>query len=128
MDSIRFKNGETLKIEDGYTIGNIIHIADNETDALAATGMITRENVEHVEFFKDGAEPHGIYDYLTLVAQPTRQAEEQDGEKTGRVIVMFGLREQTELEQRVATLEESQTLQDGAIEEMADVVSELAEG
>lgn len=121
MDYIKFANGTKLEIEETATLGNIRHLAETEAAALAVCALVTPENLTHVEFSNDEG-VYGEYDNLISDAQPTRQATE-DG-----VLVTISLREKTALELRVDALEDSQALQDGAIEDIADVVSELAEG
>lgn len=126
-DIMVLANGDQIEIEDGGSLGNITHISETEADASATIAKITRENVSHVQFLKDG-NVYGEYENMILAYRPIRQEEEVDGQLTGRILVMFSLREQTDVELRLSALEDSQALQDGAIEDIADVVSELAEG
>lgn len=129
MDYIKLVDGYELTIEDGASIAEITHIAEDETAATEACAEIKKENVKRIEFWdENGTAPYGVYGNMVLLAPATRQDEEVGGEPTGRVIVRFGLREQNEIEARLEALEVSQAIQDGAIEDIAEVVSELAEG
>lgn len=122
MDYIKLTDGTQITIEDGASLGRIIHISDTEADATAICAAVTAENIAHVEFYNGGAEqPYGVYDDLALNAPPTRHDE------SGAVVVAISLREKTDLEKRVDALEESQATQDGAIEDIGTVLSDMAE-
>lgn len=122
MDKLRFMDGTIIDIEDGATLSDITHIARNEADALFVCGKVTPENVEHLEFLH-GEAVTGDYRNVIIAAPTTR--EDGEGET---VIVRMHFREKTDLEIRVDALEEGQTVQDGAIEDIGAVLSDMAEG
>ena len=124
MDYMKLADGTQVTIEDGASLGRIIHVTDNEADAQAVCMAVRDEgNLDHVEFYNEGVEqPYGIYDDLALNAQPTRHDE------NGAVVVTISLREKTDIEKRLDALEESQQIQDGAIEDIGMVLSDMAEG
>lgn len=122
MEKMKFYDGTEISIEDGAALDDITHIARNEADALFVCGKVTAENVSHLEFFH-GELLIGQYDNVIIAAPTTR--EDGEGET---VIVRMHFREKTELELRVDALEESQEVQDGAIEDIGLVLSDLAEG
>lgn len=122
MNWMTFKDGTKIEIEEGASLGHITHIAQNEAMALYVCGKVTAENVSHLEFFH-GELLTGQYDNVIIAAPTTRE----DGEN-GAVIVRMHFREKTELELRVDALEESQEVQDGAIEDIGLVLSDIAEG
>ena len=62
----------------------------------------------------------GEYTDLILMAAPVRQDTEDE-----KVSVTFGLREKTSVELQLDALEEGQAVQDGAIEDLGIVVSEM---
>lgn len=124
MDYMKLADKTQITIEDGASLDRIVHVAENEADAQAAC-MAVREagNLDHVEFYNEGAEePYGVYDHLILKTPVTRHDE------AGTVVVTIRLREKSDLEKRVDALEESQAVQDGAIEDLGLVVSDIAEG
>ena len=124
MSYIKLADGTQYLIEDGASLDHIEHIAADEAAALAVCAKFTPENLAHVEFSTDPEdEPHGIYENLVLNAAPIRQDTED-----GKVLVVISLREKTELELRVDALEESQAVQDGAIEDLGLAMSDMAEG
>ena len=51
-----------------------------------------------------------------------------DIDNDGKVVANFSLREKTDIEKRLDAIEAGQTLQDGAIRDLGDVVSTIAEG
>ena len=123
MDYIKLTDGTQVTIEDGASLDRIIHISATEADATAVSAAVTAENIAHVEFFNEDAEqPYGVYDDLALNAPPTRHDE------NGAVVVTISLREKTDIEKRLDALEESQQIQDGAIEDIGMVLSDIAEG
>ena len=124
MDYMKLADKTQITIEDGASLDRIVHVAENEADAQAAC-MAVREagNLDHVEFYNEGAEePYGVYDHLILKTPVTRHDE------AGTVVVTISLREKSDLEKRVDALEESQAVQDGAIEDLGLIVSDMAEG
>jgi len=122
MDKLKFLDGTIIDIMDGATLSDITHIATNEANAIFVCGKVVPGNVEHLEFFH-GELLNGEYDNIIIAAPTTRE----DGEE-GAVIVRMHFREKTDLELRVDALEESQEIQDGAIEDIGTVLSDLAEG
>lgn len=123
MDYMKLADGTQVTIEDGASLGRIIHVTDNEADAQAVCMAVRDEgNLDHVEFYNEGVEqPYGIYDDLALNAQPTRHDD------NGAVVVTISLREKTDIEKRLDALEESQGIQDGAIEDIGSALSDIAE-
>lgn len=123
MDYIKLTDETQITIEDGASLDRIIHTAATEADATAVCAAVTAENIAHVEFYNEGAEqPYGVYDDLALNAPPTRHDE------NGAVVVTISLREKTDIEKRLDALEESHEIQDGAIEDIGMVLSDMAEG
>ena len=121
MDKLKLYDGTLIDIEDGASLFSITHIARNEADALFVCGKVTAENVSHLEFFH-GELLTGQYDNVIIAAPTTR--EDGEGET---VIVRMHFRERTEMEKRMDALEESQEIQDGALEDLGAAVSELTE-
>lgn len=122
MDKLRLMDGTIIDIEDGATLFEVTHIASNEANAMFVCGKVVPGNVEHLEFYH-GEQLTGQYDNVIIAAPTTRENGEE-----GAVIVRMHFREKTDLELRVDALEESQEIQDGAIEDIGTVLSDLAEG
>ena len=128
MNWMTFKDGTRIEIEEGASLGHIAHIATNEANALFVCEKCTPDNVSEIKFSQpgeDGAEIiTGEYSGLLLSGAPTRQTNE-DGLS---VNVTISLYEPSALELRVAALEESQTVQDEAIDDLGGAVSDMMEG
>ena len=122
MDKLKFVDGTIIDIEEGATLSEVTHIASNEANAMFVCGKVVPGNVEHLEFYH-GELLTGQYDNVIIAAPTTR--EDGEGET---VIVRMHFREKTDLEKRVDALEEGQTVQDGAIEDIGAVLSDLMEG
>lgn len=122
MDKIKLVDGTTIDIEDGASLAEVTHIATNEANAMFVCGKITPENVEHLEFLHDELLT-AKYDHIIIAAPTTRE----DGE-SGTIIVRMHFREKSDLEIRMDALEQSQDVQDGAIEDIGTVLSDMAEG
>lgn len=121
MDKLKLMDGTIIDIEDGASLESVTHIATNEANALFVCGKVTAENVASLQFLH-GEAVTGDYQNVIIAAPTTR--ENGEGET---VIVRMHFREKTDLELRVDALEESQEIQDGAIEDIGTVLSDLAE-
>lgn len=125
-DYMKLATGRQIEVEDGTYLGGIVHIAEDEAAAVEVCAAITPAALSHVEFCSgETGEAYGIYENLIKTAEPARQTND-DG--TGTVTVTISLREKTALEKRLDALEESQEIQDGAIEDIGMVLSDMAEG
>lgn len=122
MDKLKFTDGTTIDIEEGASLGEVTHIASNEANALFVCGKVTAENVASLQFLH-GEAVTGDYQNVIIAAPTTR--EDGEGET---VIVRMHFREKTDVELRLDALEESQEVQDGAIEDIGLVLSDIAEG
>jgi len=122
MDSIKLVDGTIIPIKDGASLESVTHIASNEANAMFVCGKVTAENVSTLQFLH-GEAVTGDYQNVVIAAPTTR--EDGEGET---VIVRMHFREKTDLEIRVDALEEGQTVQDGAIEDIGAVLSDMAEG
>lgn len=122
MDKLKFADGTLIDIEEGASLAEVTHIASNEANAMYVCGKVTADNVSHLEFFH-GELLTGQYDNVIIAAPTTR--EDGEGEQ---VVVRMHFREKTDVELRLDALEEGQTVQDGAIEDIGAVLSDMAEG
>ena len=122
MDKLKFTDGTIIDIEEGASLAEVTHIANNEANALYVCGKVTAENVASLRFLHGDAVT-GDYQNVIIAAPTTRE----DGEE-GAVIVRMHFREKTDVELRLDALEEGQTVQDGAIEDIGAVLSDIVEG
>lgn len=122
MDKLKFTDGTVIDIEDGASLEEVTHIASNEANAIFVCGKVTAENVASLQFLH-GEAVTGDYQNVIIAAPTTR--EDGEGET---VVVRMHFREKTDVELRLDALEEGQTVQDGAIEDIGAVLSDMAEG
>ena len=125
-DHVILANQTSIAIEDGGSLGSLVSIVNSEEAAvLICNALVVPQNLSHVEFIADPDEAvYAEYDNLVILSTPTRESEIVDDEPTGRVIIRFGFRESTDIELRILELEETQLIQDGAIEELAEIIAE----
>ena len=121
MDKLKFVDGTIIDIGEGASLGEVTHIATNEANALYVCGKVTAENVSTLQFLH-GEAVTGDYQNVIVAAPTTR--EDGEGET---VIVRMHFREKTDVELRLDALEEGQTVQDGAIEDIGAVLSDIVE-
>ena len=121
MDKLKFVDGTIIDIEEGASLGEVTHIATNEANAMYVCGKVTAENVASLQFLH-GEAVTGDYQNVIIAAPTTR--EDGEGET---VIVRMHFREKTDVELRLDALEEGQTVQDGAIEDIGAVLSDIVE-
>ena len=102
-----------------------MHIAPDTSEAIAVLQKLTAANMTRVEFWQDDKSeaPYGSFSGIALYGDPTITINE---DKT--VTLKISLREKSEIELRLDALEETQAIQNGAIEDLGMAVSELAEG
>lgn len=120
MDYIVFSDGYRLKIEDGGELGRMVHVAPSDAQAAAISEKIAGEKLDLVTIL-NGDNVIAEYRDLMLNGPVMRYTED------GKVYVVLSFREKTSIEARLDALEESQNVQDGAIEELGTVVSDLSE-
>lgn len=111
-------------------IGDIVAFYDTMSQAQVEGAWITPENVAHIQTTTDNSDPIG--EYFNLVINSTEIVPVYEDEETvSGYELHIHLREKTAVEvltERVDALEESQTVQDGAIDDLGGAVSELMEG
>lgn len=122
MDSLRLVNGYTFEIAELASLGNVNHIAESENAALEVCEQLTAENVKTLQFLHNG-DVSGEYENVVKNFEPTRTSNE-DGTVT--VHMSFGIKSALEL--RIEALENTQAIQDLAIEDVGEAISDLMEG
>ena len=92
----------------------------NKVGMVNVWDKLTAENLSSVQIKNGSGLTVGNYKDLVLVSETS--AVQQDG----TVLTFFCLREKDALEKRMEAVEEGQAVQDGAIMDMADMVSGLS--
>lgn len=125
MEKIIFADNTELEIKEGASLGSITATVDSWTAlGAAATALRTSGNLNDVQFSSNG-QVTGMYADMTLVF-PLFHAVDVNAE--GKIEATFAIREKTETEKRLDALEQGQGVQDGAIADLGEAVSTIAEG
>ena len=125
MEKMILSDNTEIEIKEGASIWDITAVA-NDFTALGtiAEALKKDKNLEKVQF-KTNDEVTGEYTNMILETPLFRNV---DIDNDGKVVANFSLREKTDIEKRLDAIEAGQTLQDGAIRDLGDVVSTIAEG
>ena len=125
MEKIIFADNTQLEIKEGASLGSITAIVNDFASlGTVATALRTSGNLDGVQFVS-GGQVTGEYSDMKLEAPLFRNV---DTNKEGKVEATFSIREKTETEKRLDALEQGQGVQDGAIADLGEAVSTIAEG
>lgn len=116
-------NNAVIQFESDRGIGDIVARYETMAQAQEEEARITPANVAHIQTTTDEDVPVG--EYFNLVINSTEIVPVYEDEEIAEYELHIHLREKTEIEvlmERVSALEESQDLQDLAIEDIADTV------
>lgn len=118
MEILVLADKTELEIKSGAAIGSITVAVEDFVDlGTVATALTKAGNLEQVEFKTDSTLT-GKYTHMKL-ENPLFTAVDMVGEK---VEATFGIREKTELEKEIDEIKAQQTVQDGAILDLAGVI------
>lgn len=124
MDKMILTDKTEVVIKEGASLNNIT----TEVESFEALGSVAealkKEGNLGIVQFLSGENVIGNYSDMVLESPLFREVDKQ-GET---VTAVFALREKTNVEKRLDALEKGQDIQDGAIEDLGSVVSELSEG
>lgn len=124
MDKMILTDKTEVVIKEGASLNNIT----TEVESFEALGSVAealkKEGNLGIVQFLSGENVIGNYSDMVLESPLFREVDKQ-GET---VTAVFALREKTNVEKRLDALEKGQGIQDGAIEDLGSVVSELSEG
>lgn len=119
---IKFNNETIFIINEGASLSRIeVPVREATADEIVAV-INTKGNLDTVQFLNSNDEIIGNYTDMKLVAPCSIEITE------GETVVVFGMVEKTDIEKRLDAVEMGQAIQDGAIGELAEVVSEVAGG
>lgn len=125
MNNFKLTDNTTLEILNGASLDNITIVTDTFTElGFIAEALVKKDNLKTVQFLTD-TEVTGEYSDMVL-EYPLFKFVDFNVDK--KVIASISMREKTDIEKRLDALEDGQGLQDGAIADLGDVVSTIAEG
>lgn len=116
-DTLVLKNETVIELESGASLGALKVLSASRESMLATWQQLTRENLSEVQVKTGEGLTVGSYTDLVLVSETSVVNAD------GSVLTAYCLREKTEEERRLDALEEGQEIQDGAIEELAELAA-----
>lgn len=120
-DKLILNNQTQIELEAGASLSNMMVLSETKYDMVSVWDMLTPENLKSVQIQNgDGVT---VANYANLVLDSETSNEQEDG----MILTSFHLREKTDIEKRLDTLEENQEVQDGAIMDLGDAVGALSE-
>ena len=115
MEKMVLKDGTELKIQEGASLGAITVVADSISALEPVKEAIKKKgNLDRVQFRTDDLVT-GEYEDMVLESPLFSAVDETED---GKVYATFGIREKTELEKRVDSLEGRADVTEGALQEM----------
>lgn len=120
-DTLVLKDGTAVELEAGASLGSLQVVSADKAGMVGVWDKLTADNLSSVRIKNSSGLTVGNYTGLVLVSETS--AIQQDG----TILTSFCLREKDALEKRLDAVEEGQAVQDGAIMDMAEVLSTVAE-
>ncbi len=120
-DTLVLKDGSAVELEAGASLGSLQVVSANKAGMVDVWDKLTADNLSNVRIKNSSGLTVGTYTDLVLVSETSTVQPD------GSVFTSFCLREKDALEKRLDAVEEGQSVQDGAIIDMAEVLSTVAE-
>lgn len=120
-DKLILNDGAAIELEAGASLGAIQVSASDRSAMLQIWEKLTEGNLAEVNIQNGSGLTVGSYKNLVLVSETSIV------KKDGTVITTYCLREKTDMEKRLDNVEAGQAIQDGAIADLGEVSSLLAE-
>lgn len=120
-DTLILKDGTIIELETGASLGSLQVKSTDRTAMLQTWEKLTEDNLSQVQIVNASGLTVGRYENMMLVS------ESSVVDAAGTVITTYSLREKTDVEKRLDKVEAGQVIQDGAISDLGEVSSLLAE-
>lgn len=123
-DRLILKNGDAVEIESASSLSEIRVVSASKADMIAIWDKLSNENLKTVQI--KNAEDAVIGEYSDLMLESETSVMQKDNS----VLTRFHLREKTELEllrEEMEVLKTGQEIHDGAIADLGEVVSVMAQ-
>ena len=118
-DKMILKDGTTVELESGASLGNMQVVFSDKASMVEAWDAMTDENLKSVQI-TDGND-NLIAEYTDLILVSVTSTEKEDG----TILTTFALREKTEVEllkEQTAQQEETIDMLTGCILEMSEII------
>lgn len=123
-DRLVLKDLTEIELETGGSLGNLGVLFTGRAAMAETWEKLTQDNLSAVQIRNGDGLVAGNYKDLVLVSETSAVRPD------GSVLTAFNIRGKTDMEKlsdRLDTVEEGQAVQDGAIMDMAEVVSAISE-
>lgn len=123
-DKLVLKDLTEIELETGGSLGNLGALFPDKAVMVATWDKLTPENLSAVQVKNGDGLVVGNYTDLVLVSETSVVQPD------GNVLTSFNIREKTDVEKlsdRLDAVEEGQAVQDGAIMDVAEIVSVIAD-
>lgn len=124
-DKLILKNGKEIEIEEGSSLGAISVVSVTKSAMIKTWDTLTSANLKDIKIqTADGTE---VGEYTDIVLDNETSTVQSDGS----ILTVYHLRAKTEIEllkEEIAELRAGQEVQDGAISDLGEAVSEIAGG
>ncbi len=123
-DKLILNNQTQIEIESASSLSDIRVVFDTKDDMVSVWNILTEENLKSVQVQNSDGVIVANYESLILESETSKVHADET------ILTSFHLREKTEVEflrERVEQLENGQEVQDGAISDLGEAVSSLAE-
>lgn len=124
-DKLILKNGKEIEIEEGSSLGAISVVSVTKSAMIKTWDTLTSANLKDIKIqTADGTE---VGQYTDIVLDNETSTVQSDGS----ILTVYHLRAKTEIEllkEEIAELRAGQEVQDGAISDLGEAVSEIAGG
>ena len=124
MEKLILTDKTEIEIQPGASLSNITVLVTDFTElGIVADALMVNGNLDVLQFTSDDVVT-GEYTDMKLISPLFREVDIQDD----CIAASFSVREKTELEKLKDKTEAEQRLQDGAIQEIGEMLSNLLEG
>lgn len=120
-DTLVLKNENIIELEAGASLGALQVATESRTAMLEMWEQLTPDNLSSVQVKNGDGLVVGNYADLVLVSETSVVAPDDT------VLTTYNLREKTDTEKRLDALEEGQEVQNGAIGDLGEATSMIAE-
>lgn len=119
MEKMIVSDNTEIEIQEGASLDRNVVVVEDFSDLKTIAEALTKEGNLKTVKYKSGDQVIGNYEDMKLES-PLFSSVDYTGDK--KVMAAFGIREKTEIEKRLDSIEAGQQVQDGAILDLASVV------
>lgn len=120
-DTLVLKDGTVVELEAAASLNNVTTVFPDKEAFLAVWDKMTEENLLEVKVKNSAGLTVGRYKELVFVSETSIPQDD------GTILTSFNFRKKDAVEKRMDAIEAGQEVQDGAIMDMAEIISTMAE-